>query len=348
VLGSPAFSARPVSAGFPFISESMKGLLLGERPFLTVLDGEEHSRQRRMVAKMFTVGRIAKLRGAIQDMVDTELDRLMAAGDTADFYEEFSLIVPSKAISLLLGVPYEHHKFFQEVARDRMNLNAGPEAPLIAGLKLADLLRGIFEEMLRQDDPGDHIMGMLVQEQIRPGNLDLEDAIALCRNLLIAGHETTANAITFGLLTLLENPDQLRLLREDPEVMPSAVEELLRFTAVAQFTGTRAATEDIQVGAQLVRAGEGVLAFPTSANRDPEVFPDPDTLDLRRENNIHVTFADGIHQCLGQQLARLELELSFETILRRMPDLRLAVPVCELEFRAHERAYGVYHLPLTW
>jgi cytochrome P450 len=348
VLGSASFSSVPTRQGFPFISESMKGLLTKERPSLTLMDGEEHLRQRRMLARMFTVGRIRKLREPIQEMVDEELDRLIAKGGPADFYEDFSLIVPSKAISVLLGVPYEKHEFFQEVARDRMNLKAGPEVPIRAGELLGTFLRDMLNEMLLQEDPGDHLMAVMVKDQIRPGNLDLEDAVSICRNLLIAGHETTANAITFSLLTLLQNPEQLQMLREDPSLMPSAVEELLRYTAVAHFTGTRVAVEDVQVGGQLVRAGEGVLAFPATANRDPAQFPNPDTLDLRREDNAHVTFADGIHQCLGQPLARLEMEVAIGTILRRMPNLSLAVPVSELQFRDFERAYGVYHLPLVW
>jgi cytochrome P450 len=130
--------------------------------------------------------------------------------------------------------------------------------------------------------------------------------------------------------------------------MPSAIEELLRYTSVPQFAGTRVAIEDVYVGEQLVKAGEGILGLPIAANRDPSVFEQPDTLDLARTDNPHIAFADGAHQCLGQPLARLELDIALTTVLKRMPNLRLTVPFSELEFRFTERAYGVYHLPVAW
>ena len=348
VFRDPAFSNSPLRDGYPFVAASLQGLLTGERPMFANMDGAEHLNQRRMLTRLFRVPRINQLRESLQKMVDDQLDLLMERGSQADFYEEFTLVVPSMAISVLLGVPYEDHEFFQEVARDRMDLTAGPERPIVAGQRLGAFLEEHFKKMLQMEDPGDHVMGTLVKEQIRPGNLSLEDAVSICRILLIAGHETTANAIAFSLVVLIENPAQLEALRADPSLMPSAIEELLRYTSVPQFSGTRVAMEDVYVGEQLVKAGEGILGLPLAANRDPSVFEEPDTLDLARTDNPHIAFADGAHQCLGQPLARLELDIALTTVLKRMPNLRLTVPVSELEFRFTERAYGVYHLPVAW
>jgi cytochrome P450 len=348
LMSNRAFSAMPTRPGYPFVSESLRGLLTGERPTFVSMDGAEHLRFRRMLAPLFTVARINALRDEIQRVVDESLDRFMAEGNTGDFFEGFALTIPSLIICRLMGVPYEHHDFFQKAARDRMDLRVSSDAPVKAGKELGDFLRKMLEEMLTQEDPGDHLMGRLVQDQVKPGNLDLEDAVAICRLLLIAGHETTANAITYSMLSLLCNPDQLQLLRDHPDLMPVALEELLRYTSVPQYLPTRVAIEDVELGGQLVRAGEGVIGPLGAGNRDPEVFEDPDKLDLQRTPNHHIVFADGIHQCIGQPLARLEMNIALTTVIRRMPNLALAVPLSELDFRHEQRAYGVHSLPVTW
>jgi hypothetical protein len=348
VMSNRSFSAMPSRPGYPFVSESLRGLLTGERPTFVSMDGAEHLRFRRMLAPLFTVSRMNALRDEIQRIVDEALDHFTAQGNSGDFFEGFALTIPSLVICRLMGVPYEHHGFFQEAARNRMDLTVGADAPVEAGKVLGDFLRTMLEEMMTQEDPGDHLMGRLVQDQIRPGKLDLEDAVAICRLLLIAGHETTANALTYSMLSLLCNPDQLKMLRDDPELMPVALEELLRYTTVPQFLPTRVAIEDVQLGGQLVRAGEGVIAPVGAGNRDPEEFENPDQLDITRSPNHHIVFADGIHQCLGQPLARLELDIALQTVIRRLPTLALAVPVSELEFRHDQRAYGVHALPVTW
>jgi hypothetical protein len=348
VMSNRGFSAMPSRPGYPFVSESLRGLLTGERPTFVSMDGAEHLRFRRMLAPLFTVVRMNALRDEIQRIVDEALDRFTAQGNSGDFFEGFALTIPSLVICRLMGVPYEHHGFFQEAARNRMDLTVGADAPVQAGKVLGDFLRTMLEEMMTQDDPGDHLMGRLVQDQIRPGNLDLEDAVAICRLLLIAGHETTANALTYSMLSLLCNPEQLEMLREDPGLMTVALEELLRYTTVPQFLPTRLAIEDVELGGQLVRAGEGVIAPVGAGNRDPEEFENPDQLDIKRSPNHHIVFADGIHQCIGQPLARLELDIALQTVIRRVPTLALAVPVSELEFRHDQRAYGVHALPVTW
>jgi cytochrome P450 len=327
--------------GYPLISESLKSMLTNEPLTFVSMDDAEHLRFRRMFARLFTVGRIGKLREPIQKMVDTELDRIIKKGGPVDFYGEFTLVFPSQVIALLLGIPNENHDVFQDLARDRMNIALGPQAPLEAGKKLAELLQREIDLMMDMEDPGDHIIGTLIKDQIRPGNMTVDEAVTMCRLLLVAGHETTANAIAFSLLTLLMNPLQMQELRQNPDQIHTAVEELLRYTSVPQFTSARVAREDVVIGGQQINSGEGLLTLVNIANRDPAKFENPDTVDLSREDNAHIAFGDGPHQCLGQPLARLEMEIAITTVLRRMPNLRIAVPVEELSFRFDERAYGI-------
>jgi cytochrome P450 len=166
--------------------------------------------------------------------------------------------------------------------------------------------------------------------------------------LLIAGHETTANMISLGVMTLLEDPVQLAALRADPDITPRAVEELLRYFTIAEFATSRVAKEDIEIGGVLIRAGEGVIALGNAANRDPAAFENGDKLDFERGARHHITFGFGAHQCLGQNLARMELQIVFDTLFRRVPGLRLAVPVDELPFKDDAAIYGLYELPVTW
>jgi cytochrome P450 len=168
--------------------------------------------------------------------------------------------------------------------------------------------------------------------------------------MLLAGHETTANMIALGTLALLEHPDQLDLLRstDDPALVASAVEELLRYLNITHNGRRRVATEDIEIAGEVIRAGEGIIMPNDIGNRDPSVFPDPDRLDLRRNPRRHVAFGFGVHQCLGQPLARMELQVVYGTLYRRIPTLRLAAPLEAVPFKHDGSVYGVYELPVTW
>lgn len=168
--------------------------------------------------------------------------------------------------------------------------------------------------------------------------------------LLVAGHETTANMIALGTLALLEHPDQLERLRteDDPGLLTSAVEELLRYLTITHDGRKRVATDDIEIAGEVIRAGEGVIVATDLGNRDPEAFPDPDTLDLGRDARHHVAFGFGVHQCLGQPLARMELQVAYRTLFQRIPTLRLATTLDQVPFKHDGGVYGVYELPVTW
>jgi cytochrome P450 len=168
--------------------------------------------------------------------------------------------------------------------------------------------------------------------------------------LLIAGHETTANMITLGTAALLEHPDQLALLRDtdDPKLVASAVEELLRYLHITHLGRRRAVTADIEIAGQVIRAGEGVIMANEIGNRDPEVFEDPDRLDITRDARRHVAFGFGVHQCLGQPLARMELQVVYGTLYRRIPTLRLACALEDVKFKHDAFIYGIHELPVAW
>jgi cytochrome P450 len=342
VLADPRFGADARRPGFPFPFAARKFVLTGEPPFVR-LDGAAHARQRRMLTRHFTVRRTEELRPQVQRITDEVVDRMLAAGPTADLVADFALPVPSLVICLLLGVPYQDHAFFQERSRALVDHSATPEQTAAGWTDLVTYLEQLAEAKRREPDDG-IISGLVNQE-----GLTSAEAASMARVLLVGGHETSANQAALSALALLRDPEQLAVLRAHPEVLRHAVEELLRFVTVAGDPGIpRAAVEDAVVGGQLVRAGEGVLCMLPVANRDPAVFPNGADLDLRGDARHHVAFGAGAHQCLGQALARLELQVMLETLFRRLPGLRLAVPFEDLRYRERALIHGLLELPVTW
>ncbi|MFJ5228676.1 cytochrome P450 [Kitasatospora sp. NPDC088391] len=341
VLSDPRFSADSTHPGFPFISAGARQLGTSNPTFIR-MDDPEHNRLRRMLTGDFTLRRTARLRPAIQRIADDLVDRMTDGRDRADLVADFALPLPSLVICLLLGVPYEDHAFFQECSRDLLNREAGLDEIVAAQDRLVDYLDTLTAT--KRDHPDDGILSRLVAE----GELPVEEIGSMGRLLLIAGHETTANMTSLSILDLLRNPAQLERLRARPETTPAAVEELLRHLSIVHSGLTRVAVEDVELGDVLIKAGEGVVVQINTANRDEHRYPDPDTLDLDRDTRRHLAFGFGVHQCLGQPLARLELEIALETLLRRLPGLRLAVPFEEIRFRNEMLIYGVQSLPVTW
>jgi cytochrome P450 len=301
-----------------------------------------------MLTKDFTVKRIASMKPQIQDLVDAFLDQMISKGAPADLVRDFALPVPSMVISLLLGVPYEDHEFFQHHSEIMLDMEASDEEHGNATMALFGYLYELIERM--ESEPGEGLLSRVVQEHVATGNLSRE---ALCANavlLLEAGHETTASMIGLSTLYLLQNPDQLAQVRdtEDPVVIAKAVDELLRYLTIVTSLVDRIATEDVEIGGQLIRAGEGLIINLPSGNRDSAFLDDPDTFDIDRDNRAHVAFGYGTHQCIGQILARAELEIALPALLRRIPNLRLAVPLEELNLRSDMGVFGVHALPVTW
>jgi cytochrome P450 len=203
---------------------------------------------------------------------------------------------------------------------------------------------------VKMENPGDDLLSALAAQRVRTGELTRNELARMGVMLLVAGHETTANMIALGTAALLEHPGQLAELRgtDDPDVVRGAVEELLRYLTIAHFGRRRVAAADIEINGLWIREGDGII-FPNEvANRDPDVFAEPDRLDLHRDARRHLAFGSGVHQCVGQPLARMELQVVYGTLYRRIPSLRLAVPVTDVPFKYDAAIYGVYELPVTW
>jgi cytochrome P450 len=342
LLADPRVSSDITRPGYPSPIPSS-----GTRLSFILMDDPEHARQRRMVTAPFSVKRVRAMRPAVQKITDDLIDDLLDGPNPVDLVESFALPVPSLVICELLGVPYADHEFFQANSKTIIKRDTTPEQRTAAMGSLHGYLDDLMGEKLAT--PRDDLLSGL-GERVQAGELTRADAAQMGVLLLIAGHETTANMIALGTLALLQHPDQLALLRDsdDPGVISSAVEELLRYLNITHTGRRRVALEDIETGGEVIRAGEGLIMANDIANRDPAVFAEPDRLDVRRDARRHIAFGFGIHQCLGQQLARMELEVVYSTLYRRVPTLRLAADLEQIPFKHDGAVYGVYELPVSW
>jgi len=311
------------------------------------MDAPKHAEHRRMLTGEFSIRKIEALRPRIQAIVDKLLDDFATKPQPSDLVSAFTLATPALAISELLGVPYEDHDFFQELAMVLTSSSATLEEAIAANHELCEVyLKGLVAK--RSENPGEDILSRLIVNHVRKGDITETDVVSLARLLLIAGHETTANTTAMGVLFLLQRPDIWNELRQDTSLVPNAVEEILRYLDVTHSGKRRVATEDIVVNGQMIQAGDPVVVLSVSANRDSSKFEDPNVFDLRRDSRTQVSFGYGPHQCIGQPLARLEMQIMFTALLERFPNLELAVPVESLEFKGDSLMYGVKELPVRW
>ncbi|MFE2847758.1 cytochrome P450 [Streptomyces scopuliridis] len=342
LLADPRVSADITRPGYPSQSSS-KSNSIG----FILMDDPEHARLRRMVTAPFTIKRTEALRPRVQRIVDDLIDDLLAGPNPVDLVESFALPMPSLVICDLLGVPYADHDFFQDNSKTIINRNSTDEQRAGALGRLAEYLDRLVGEKL--DHPAEDLLSQLAA-RVSAGELPRGEAARIGVLLLIAGHETTANMIALGTLALLQHPEQLTALREtqDPKLVAGAVEELLRYLHITHSGRRRVALEDIEIAGQVIRAGDGLVLPNEIGNRDPRAFSDPDRLDIHRDARHHVAFGFGVHQCLGQPLARMELQVVYSTLYRRMPTLRLAGALEDIPFKHDGSVYGVYELPVTW
>lgn len=348
ILSDPRVSATIGRAGYPHTTEAMKVHASEMRPSINNTDGAEHARWRRMLTSSFTRNRMRKLRPEIQQITDDLIDRMLAGPNPTELNEALSLPLPSLMICALLGVPYEDHEFFQEHAGVTNAVFKTPEESAATAAALRGYISGLIEKKMAE--PGEDVLSDL-GARVKEGVLSMAEAAPLGHILLVAGHDTSANMITLGTALLLRNPRQLAELRErsdDEKYVEGAVEELLRYLTLPHLLARRAVVEDIELGGETIRAGEGVIASLPAANWDPKAFPEPGRLDLTRAASHHLAFGWGSHQCVGQQLARIELQVVFSTLFRRIPTLRLAAELADLKFKEDSQAYGIYELPVAW
>ncbi|HEX6518582.1 MAG TPA: cytochrome P450 [Streptosporangiaceae bacterium] len=346
LFADPRISADSSHPNHPHQTPGFRESQKKGRSFIK-LDDPEHARLRRMVSAQFSVKRSEALRPAIQKIVDGLIDDLLAGPKPVDLVESFALVVPSLVICDLLGVSYSHHAFFEENAKQLTEREVTDEQGAAGQRRLAEYIDNLLSEKL--SNPGDDVLSDIT-ERVKSGELSREDAVRTGVLLLVAGHDTTANMIALGTLALLQHPDQLAILRQtsDPKLIAGAVEELLRYLTIPHGGRPRVALADIEIGGQVIHADDPVLLAIEMANRDPAVFPDPDRLDILREARHHVAFLYGPHQCLGQNLARVELQVVYSTLSKRIPTLRLATDMDKVQFRNNATVYGVYELPVTW
>ncbi|MET8449573.1 cytochrome P450 [Streptomyces sp. NPDC005209] len=345
LLSDARLSTDRTRPGFPAPTARFAAVR-DRRIALLGVDDPRHRTQRRMMVPSFTLKRAAELRPAIQGIVDGRLDAMIAQGSPAELVSAFALPVPSRVICALLGVPYADHEFFEAQSR-RLLRGPEPADSLEARERLETYLGGLLDRKRAEREPGDGILDELVHQRWREGETDRAELVSLAVILLVAGHETTANMISLGTYTLLRHPERLAELRADPTLLPAAVEELMRMLSIADGL-LRMATEDIEVDGTTIRAGEGVLFATSVINRDASVYPEPDVLDWHRPARHHVAFGFGIHQCLGQNLARAEMEIALGTLFDRLPGLRLAAPPEEIPFKPGDTIQGMLELPVSW
>lgn len=305
------------------------------------MDPPDHTRLRRKLTGAFTVRRMKQLEEHITAITEAQLDALERLTPPVDLVREFALPVPSLVICELLGVPYEDRDTFQENSARFMQREISLEDKMAVWGALTSFLGELV--VGKRANPGEDILSDLARDE----DLSIEELVGIAFLLLLAGHETTANMLGLGTFALLQHPEKLAELRADPDLAPAAVEELMRYLSVADIF-FRYASEDLELGGETIPEGSTVVVSLLAANRDPKRFEAPDTLDFHRNARGHTGFGHGVHQCLGQQLARIEMRAGFEGLVRRFPTLALAVPPEEVRVRTDMNIYGVHELPVTW
>jgi cytochrome P450 len=347
VLGDNRFSGDPHIDGFPSLSPARNAVLDLEPAFIR-MDPPQHGHFRRMLTKEFMIKRVSEMRPRIDSIFNRLVDELLEKGPPANLVEDLFLPLTSEVIAGLLDVPASDHGFFQEQSRLKVLLDVDPSIPKAASDRILSYLDRLITERAKDADNRTDLLSRLIVEQVRPGHLTHRELVIMAELLLMAGHETTANQMALGVFSFLTNPDQLRLLRETPSLLRNAVEEMLRFHTIVHYNAFRVATEDVEVAGQTIRKGDGVIALISGANHDATAFEQPDRFDITRKADHHVAFSYGIHQCLGQPLARVELQVVFATLFERMPDLRFAVPLEEIKGKGDHFVQGLEALPVTW
>ncbi|WP_020672785.1 cytochrome P450 [Amycolatopsis nigrescens] len=340
VLADPRFSARAELMHLPTAGAAVTGKPQPAPPGVFVqTDPPEHTRYRRLLTGQFTVRRMRLLTARIEEITAEHLDAMQRHGPSVDLVQAFAMPIPALVICELLGVPYADRERFQRYATVLAG-QGSPEEVYAAYTAIQEFLRELIAAK-RAEPTDDLLSGLLASD------LTDEELSNVGFTLLGAGLDTTANMLALGAFALLRHPDQLALLRADRDLAEQATEELLRYLSIIPFT-VRIALADLELDGHRISAGDAVTVSVPAANRDPERFPDPDTLDLRRPTAGHVAFGHGIHQCLGQQLARVEMQVGYPALFERFPTLRLAVPPEEVPTREDLLIYGVHSLPVTW
>ena len=340
-LVDPRLSADTISASIRSSSGE------GTPVIFARTDDPEHHRLRRMMTSQFTFRRTEAMRPQIQELVDQYLRTMIDNGPPADIVRNFALPVPSLVIALLLGVPPEDLGLFQHNTTVGLDTRSSDEQKAQAFAAMY----GYIEELVKRKErePGDDLISRLVTDYVATGELNRETAAMNALIMMQAGHETTENMIALGTVALLQHRDVFERLgrTDDPGVIANAIEELMRYLTIVHAHVDRVAIEDLTLGGQLIRAGDRVLMNLPAGNWDSEFVESPETFDIDRNTRGHLGFGYGVHQCIGANLARVEMQVAFATLARRLPGLQLAVSPDALQFKNSD-IYGMKELPVTW
>ncbi|KAL2024872.1 hypothetical protein VTK56DRAFT_3571 [Thermocarpiscus australiensis] len=351
VATDPRLSKERRRPGFPELSEGGKQAAK-QRPTFVDMDPPEHMKYRGMVESWFTPDHVKSMQPYIEKTVNDLLDRMKAKGcaeGPVDLVEEFALPVPSYIIYTILGVPFEDLEFLTHQNAVRTNGSSTAREASAAAEELIRYLTELVDK--RMQEPKDDLVSKLVTEQVKTGNLSKEDAVQTAFLLLVAGNATMVNMITLGVVTLSQHPDQLAELKADPATWAAPfVEELCRYHTASAMAIKRTAKEDVEIGGKVIKAGEGIIASNQSANRDEDVFAEPDKFDMHRKwpKEDALGFGFGDHRCIAEHLARAELTTVFSLLYKKLPNLKLATPIDKVEYTPLDRDVGIVRLPVTW
>nr|ABY66014.1 P450 oxidoreductase [Actinomadura madurae] len=350
LLADQRTSVRP-HPNFPVLNEELTQMratremaVEEEGGFASALfgvDPPEHSRQRQVLVPQFSAKRVARQRPNIQRIVDEQLDAMVREGAPADFITAFAEPVPTKVVCAHLGVPFSEHAAFGEFASklfDPVDADAAMDG-LVAYLD--DLVRR------KESEPGTGMLDALIAEHVRPGRVERGELVQFALAVLVAGTVTTTSTIALGTLALLDAPGAYAALHADPSLAPGAVEEILRWVSLVEQI-SRVALEDIELSGRTIEAGDGLLISTAGANWGPDVTSHPEEFDITRPPGRHLSFGHGIHHCLGRNLARMELEVVFETLTRRLPGLRSVMPTAEIPAQHDGTVQKLLCFPVTW
>ncbi len=347
LLLDPRLSSDTGRPGFPYLTRGLAAQRdMSALPLIGV-DDPEHGRQRRLLTSAFGVRRIAGLRPLIARIAGELIDAMLAGGDQAELVSAYTLPLASATNLALLGVPPADGRHIDEYARAALSPSDEDEGRT-AKRSFEELCAYLDQLIARKErEPGDGLIDDLLAARTSGSGIERARLPMLCAVLLIGGNESTSNTLASSVLVLLEHPEQMERLRTDPSLTAGAVDELTRFISVTDAV-PRVATADIEIAGQTIRSGDGVIVSTMLMNRDPTAWAHPDTVDVGHKAGRHVAFGFGIHQCVGQNLARAEMEIALNTLIQRVPTLRRAVPSQRVPGDAPYGPDGVATLPVAW
>lgn len=343
VLSDKRFSSDPRRPGFP---SYLTGDIAPPPGFFLLMDDADHKRLRALIVGEFIGPQLEALNPLMQSVVARNMAVLESLTPPQDLITTFALPIAAQVICELLGVPYADHGFVQERTDTILDRSRSPEEQEAAVVELM----GYFDQQvtLKENAPGNDLIGRLIQDPARYSQVSHDELVGLAALLLLSAYDTMAQVIGLGTVVLLQQPEQLKTFLEEPALADNFIDEMVRYLSVNHTGLPRVATADVEIGGQLIRAGEGVVVMLNSGNRDELIYTQPDQIDIHRKARNHLGFGHGLHKCIGAHFARAELKIVFRSLFKQLPTLALTCPIDTLPFRHEMVLYGLKQLPITW